>query len=85
MCDTRSTKAISKHAYNNGVVLTRCPGCEKYHLIADRLGWFEEGPWDIESIIKEKGSTVKVVSGENLLELSAQDFAGDKFPTKADS
>lgn len=40
-CKTRSTRLFSKHSYNHGIVIVQCPGCERNHLIADNLGWFD--------------------------------------------
>lgn len=78
VCETRSAKTISKHAYYNGVVLVRCPGCENQHLVADRLGWFEDDSVDVESLLKHKGESVRFVTAENVLELTENDILGGK-------
>jgi len=47
ICETRNSNLVSRVAYNNGVVIARCKGCQNQHLIADNLGftklWSEEG------------------------------------------
>lgn len=78
VCETRSAKTISKHAYYKGVVLVRCPGCENLHLIADRLGWFEDDAMDVESLLKQKGEKVRFVTEKNVLELTENDVLGIK-------
>jgi protein import protein ZIM17 len=46
-------------AYHEGVVLVRCPGCQKLHLVADRLGYFEDDSADVESLLAAKGERVR--------------------------
>lgn len=43
-CQTRTHRTMSRHAYQNGIVLIECPGCQTRHLIADNLGWFKDTP-----------------------------------------
>jgi len=53
VCETRSLKQFTEQAYVRGVVIVRCPGCSNLHLIADRLGYFDDGnggDFDLETV-----------------------------------
>ncbi|KAL7531579.1 hypothetical protein ACHAXR_006572 [Thalassiosira sp. AJA248-18] len=83
VCDTRSAKQFTEQAYKHGVVLVRCPGCQNLHLIADRLGMFEDRGedgqgWDVEKVLANAGENVKAVTGDNVLELTMDDIMGKK-------
>lgn len=60
-CGTRAAKAFTKHAYEHGVVVVTCPGCQGRHVIADNLGWFGEEK-NVEEILRAKGEAVVRVS-----------------------
>jgi len=82
VCETRAGKTISRQAYDHGVVLIRCPGCDNLHLIADHLGYFEDGDWNVEKYLQELGEKVTAVTDGNLLELTPMDILGSKVPPK---
>jgi protein import protein ZIM17 len=64
-CNTRSSKIISKHAYEKGVVIVRCDGCKNNHLIADNLNWFQDTSCrNIETILKQKGENVRRIRND---------------------
>ncbi|KNC49184.1 inositol 5-phosphatase [Thecamonas trahens ATCC 50062] len=76
VCETRSAKTFSRHAYHHGVVLVRCDGCQSHHLVADNLGWTDAGgsgapPGTLEAILKAKGKELRKLDGADALEYVA--------------
>lgn len=77
---------MTKKAYHEGVVLVRCPGCRNLHLVADRLGYFEDESVDIEKILEAKGERVRRGSMGTELKLqtpSAQEKSSSGASLKA--
>ena len=79
VCNTRSAKQFTEQAYNHGVVIVKCPECLNQHLIADRLGFFEDDSWDIETAMKASGEKFTTVTNDNVLEVTMKDILGDKY------
>jgi DNL zinc finger len=69
ICETRTARKISKKAYHNGVVICRCEKCKNLHLLADRMGVFEDASWDAQSHEKRMSTILErqniTVSHEN--------------------
>eukprot|EP01132_Coremiostelium_polycephalum_P009750 gene9750-11975_t len=59
-CGFISKKTFTKHSYHKGVVIIRCEGCQKLHLIADHLGYtgYDSGK-TIEEIMEKLGKPIK--------------------------
>jgi len=53
------TRIISKRSFEQGLVLVRCPSCQKQHLIADHLGWVSEKGTTIETMLEARGEEVR--------------------------
>ncbi len=69
VCESKSVKAFSKQSYHEGVVMIRCEGCDKIHLISDNLGWFEDKPVNIEQLMERKNK--KIIKISNNPEIAA--------------
>lgn len=80
VCEVRAAKAFSRHSYENGIVLVRCPGCSNLHLVADHLGWFGSGK-TIEDILQSKGEAVvrKATADDSVFEISPEDIIGNSI------
>ena len=83
VCQTRGVKRFSKQAYNAGVVLVKCSGCQNLHLIADNLGWFGTNKINIEGILAEQGeqirrtgTTIEIVSEDQTDKLALGSASG---------
>lgn len=81
VCNTRSAKQFTEQAYNHGVVIVTCPGCQRQHLIADRLGYFQDGAFDLDTIAAQTGQTFKRVTDRNsdgggIVQITLEDLVG---------
>ncbi|XP_013417310.1 DNL-type zinc finger protein [Lingula anatina] len=77
VCSTRAAKTFSKLAYEKGIVIIRCPGCESLHLIADNLGWFKHFEHrNVEEMLAARGEEVKKMLADENINLSVEDIAG---------
>lgn len=75
-CDVRSAKSFSRHSYEKGVVIIRCPGCHSNHLIADHFGWFGDKHFTIEDLKQQHGVEIKRVHADQDGELTQGDLIG---------
>ena len=79
VCEKRSAKKISKKSYHTGVVICRCEGCNNLHLIADRMGVFEDESWDVQKYMTDmlEREDIDVNFSDNLVEVTKIDVPDD--------
>ncbi len=80
VCQHRQGRTFSKDAYEVGVVLIRCEGCDNLHLIADNLGWFRDESVNIEQLMKEQGKKMYRYVSKEALEF----IMSDKMPEQSE-
>lgn len=84
VCQTRAARQFSHHSYTKGVVIIQCPGCDKYHLIADHLGWFQEGK-NIEEFMAKKGDTVRKITDASEITEEIQQYVDQAAQVRVES
>ena len=79
ICEKRSAKKISKKSYHTGVVICRCEKCNNLHLIADRMGVFEDESWDVQKYMTGmlERDDMDVSFSDNLVEVTKIDVPSD--------
>ncbi|CAK8987760.1 unnamed protein product [Durusdinium trenchii] len=65
ICETRNSHMISRLAYQQGIVIATCPGCNSRHLLADKTGLLDVGIWDVEQLAQQ---------GENVTRLTTDGY-----------
>ncbi len=66
-CEARVARTFTRRSYEKGVVIVRVEekdGCTSkkgscLHLIADNLGWFEDNPVNVETMLAARGEAVQ--------------------------
>jgi mitochondrial protein import protein ZIM17 len=86
-CESRVARIFTRRSYEKGVVIVRLEekdGCKDprgscLHLIADNLGWFEDNPVNVETLLASRGEAVQrvIVSGKNAANISSLDTGAD--------
>ncbi len=76
ICENKMERLFSKHAYEKGIVLIKCDKCNNIHLIADNIGWFNDGlgKRNIEDILKEKKEKYVKKDIKGIIELIKKDL-----------
>ncbi len=72
VCNTRNSQEISKIAYQEGIVVSKCSNCKTSHLVADNTGKLDMAEYGkkIDTYLESKGETVQrlVLTPEQLEE-----------------
>jgi len=65
VCEHRNSHMISRLAYNQGIVIVTCAGCNSRHLISDKTGLLDYGVFNVEML---------AASGESVTRLGVEGY-----------
>jgi hypothetical protein len=91
-CETRVARTFTRRSYEKGVVLVRVEekdGCTSkkgscLHLIADNLGWFDDNPVNVETMLAERGESVQRIVVQDTSDTKSAEYnAADTKPARA--
>ena len=77
ICEERAARKISKKSYHEGVVICRCFKCNNLHLIADRMGVFEDASWDVSMMSLLERDNINIRYEDDIIEVT-QDAEEDE-------
>mmetsp|Transcript_93447 Transcript_93447/g.166286 ORF Transcript_93447/g.166286 Transcript_93447/m.166286 type:complete len:219 (+) Transcript_93447:30-686(+) len=74
ICETRNSHMISRLAYQQGIVIATCPGCNSRHLLADKTGLLDIGIWDVESLA-DQGENVTRLTTDGVVRVTPREMS----------
>lgn len=72
VCETRNLVEVQRVAWEDGVVISTCQGCENKHILSDAKGLMDRGNWtNFSNVVNSIGATKLNLPGMDPSELEA--------------